>query len=166
MGARFSSPVQTGHGAHPAPYIISTGSLLGVKRPWRGVDHPPPSSVKKEYGYTSTPPLGLRGLFYSELLYHNSFFLRVNFFTRKYGISQHLFFLPQVRVMTSIQAFVSYIRIYVFCKKFIIFMLFYDVKSLTLRLLMSYIYIYIYIYIYGAPILDVSRSHTTTHHSR
>ena len=24
----------------------------------------------------------------------------------------------------------------------------------------------IYIYIYGAPILDVSRSHTTTHHSR
>ena len=38
------------------------------------------------------------------------------------------------------------------------------VKSLTLRLLMSYIYIYIYIY--GAPILDVSRSHTTTQHSR
>ena len=37
---------------------------------------------------------------------------------------------------------------------------------LTLRLLMSYIYIYIYIYIYGAPILDVSRSHTTTQHIR
>ena len=32
------------------------------------------------------------------------------------------------------------------------------VKSLTLRLLMSYTY--------GAPILDVSRSHTTTQHSR
>ena len=32
--------------------------------------------------------------------------------------------------------------------------------NLTLRLLMSYIYIY------RAPILDVSRSHTTTHHSR
>jgi hypothetical protein len=32
------------------------------------------------------------------------------------------------------------------------------IKSLTLRLLMSYIY--------GAPILDVSRSHTTTQHSR
>ena len=31
-------------------------------------------------------------------------------------------------------------------------------KPLTLRLLMSYIY--------GAHILDVSRSHTTTHHSR
>ena len=38
------------------------------------------------------------------------------------------------------------------------------VKSLIIRLLMSYIYIYIYIY--GAPILDVSRSHTTTHHSQ
>ena len=34
------------------------------------------------------------------------------------------------------------------------------VKSLTIMLLMSYIYIY------GAPILDVSRSHTTTQHSR
>ena len=32
------------------------------------------------------------------------------------------------------------------------------VKSLTLRLVMSYIY--------GTPILDVSRSHTTTQHSR
>ena len=31
-------------------------------------------------------------------------------------------------------------------------------NNLTLRLLMSYIY--------GAPILDVSRSHTRTHHSR
>ena len=50
------------------------------------------------------------------------------------------------------------------------------VKTLTFRLLMSYIYIYIYIYICvcvcvcvcvcGAPILDVSRSHTTTQHSR
>ena len=38
------------------------------------------------------------------------------------------------------------------------------VKSLPLRLLMSYIYIYIYIY--GAPIPYVSRSHTTTQHSR
>ena len=34
------------------------------------------------------------------------------------------------------------------------------VKLLTFRLLMSYIYIY------GALILDVSRSHTTTQHSR
>jgi hypothetical protein len=36
------------------------------------------------------------------------------------------------------------------------------IKRLTLRLLISHIHICIY----GAPILDVSRSHTTTHHSR
>ena len=36
------------------------------------------------------------------------------------------------------------------------------VKSLTFRRVMSYIYIYIY----GAPILDVSRSHIKTQHSR
>ena len=40
------------------------------------------------------------------------------------------------------------------------------VKLSTFTRLMSYIYIYIYIYIYEAPILDVSRSHTTTQHSR
>ena len=40
----------------------------------------------------------------------------------------------------------------------------YTLNILTLRQLI--LYIYIYIYIYGAPILDVSRSHTTTHHSR
>ena len=38
--------------------------------------------------------------------------------------------------------------------------LYQDMQTLTLRWLMSYIYIY------GAPILDVSRSHTTTQHSR
>ena len=38
--------VQTGPGAHPASYIMGTGSLPGVKRPGRGVDHPPPSSAE------------------------------------------------------------------------------------------------------------------------
>jgi len=45
-GARFSAPVQTGPGAHPASYTMGTGSFLGVKRPGRGVDHPHPSSAK------------------------------------------------------------------------------------------------------------------------
>ena len=36
----------------------------------------------------------------------------------------------------------------------------FETTRLTLRQLM------LYIYIYGAPILDVSRSHTTAHHSR
>ena len=32
LGARFSAPVQTGRGAHPASCIMGTGSFLGVKR--------------------------------------------------------------------------------------------------------------------------------------
>ena len=42
-GARFSAPVQTGPGAY-----LASGSFLGVKRPGRGVDHPPPSSAEVE----------------------------------------------------------------------------------------------------------------------
>jgi len=67
--ARFSAPVQTGPGDHTASYTMSTGSFLGVKRPGRGADHPPHIAprLKKEYSYTSTPPLGLRGLIQGEM---------------------------------------------------------------------------------------------------
>ena len=41
VGTRFSALVQTGPGAHPASYTMGTGYLPGVKRPGRGVDHPP-----------------------------------------------------------------------------------------------------------------------------
>ena len=40
-GSRFSAPVQTGPGTHPASYTMGTGSFPGVKRPVFGVDHPP-----------------------------------------------------------------------------------------------------------------------------
>jgi len=68
--ARFSAHVQTGPGAHPASYIMCTGSIPAVKRPGRGVTthHKLAPRLKKEYGYTSTPPLDIRGLFYCELL--------------------------------------------------------------------------------------------------
>jgi len=49
-GARFSDPVQTGPGVHPASCTMGTGSFQGVKS-GRGVTlTPPPSSavVKKE----------------------------------------------------------------------------------------------------------------------
>ena len=32
LGAKFSAPVQTGPGAHPASCTMSTGSFPGVKR--------------------------------------------------------------------------------------------------------------------------------------
>jgi hypothetical protein len=45
VGARFYTPVQTGPEAHPGSCTMDTGSFPGVKRPGRGVDHPPPFSA-------------------------------------------------------------------------------------------------------------------------
>jgi len=69
VGATFSAPFQTGPEAHPASYTMGTGFFSGVKRPERGVDHPPPSSaeVKQEYSYISDNSLDFRGLFLGEL---------------------------------------------------------------------------------------------------
>ena len=47
--ARFSAPVHSGPGAHPASYNMGTVSVPGVMRPGCGVGHlPPPSSEVKE----------------------------------------------------------------------------------------------------------------------
>jgi len=46
VGVRFSAPVQTGPGAHPASCTMGTGSFPGLKRPGRGVDHPLSSSAE------------------------------------------------------------------------------------------------------------------------
>ena len=46
VGTRFAAPVQTGPGAHPVSYTMGTGSFPEVKRPGRGVDHPPPYSAE------------------------------------------------------------------------------------------------------------------------
>jgi len=56
----FPAPVQTGSGAHQVSYTRGTGYLPGLKRPERGVDHPPlPSDEVKErvelYIYSSGP---------------------------------------------------------------------------------------------------------------
>jgi len=64
--ARFSAPVQTGPGAHPASYTMGTGYFPRVKQPDRRGDHPTPHSAEvkgRVETYTFTPPLGLRGLF-------------------------------------------------------------------------------------------------------
>ena len=68
-GERFSALVQTSSGAHISHYIMGTGSLPGVNRPGRGVNHPTPHlalRLRKEYNYTSTTPLGFCGLFYGD----------------------------------------------------------------------------------------------------
>jgi len=61
VGAKFSGPVHASPGAHPTSYTMGTGSFLGVKRPGRGVDDPPPSGAEvKErvelYLYSSSGP--------------------------------------------------------------------------------------------------------------
>ena len=45
-GARFSAPVQTDPGVHPASYTMGTGSFKGSKRPGRGVDRSHLSSAE------------------------------------------------------------------------------------------------------------------------
>ena len=44
VGARSSAHIKTSPGDHPASYTMGTRSLLGVKQPGHGVDHPPASS--------------------------------------------------------------------------------------------------------------------------
>ena len=61
VGMKFSAPVQTGPGAHPASYTMGTGSFPGVKRPGHGSDQPPPTSVEVKkrvelYLYSPTGP--------------------------------------------------------------------------------------------------------------
>jgi len=43
---RFFAPVQTSPRDHPACYTVGTGSSSGIKRPWRGLNHPLPSSAE------------------------------------------------------------------------------------------------------------------------
>ena len=43
---KFSAPVQTGPGTHPASYTMITRLFPGVKWLARGINYPPPSSVK------------------------------------------------------------------------------------------------------------------------
>jgi hypothetical protein len=60
VGERFSAPFQTG----PRPTQPPIQFVLAVKRLGRGVNHPPHLAprLKKQYSYTSTAPLGLRGV--------------------------------------------------------------------------------------------------------
>ena len=59
--ARFSAPVQTDPGTHPASYTMGIGLFPGVKRPGRGVDNPPPSSVSFIFTMYPTGMVGSAG---------------------------------------------------------------------------------------------------------
>jgi hypothetical protein len=85
LDPRFSAPVHTGPGAHPASYTMGTWSISrGVKRPGRGVDHPPTSRAEvkervKLHLYSHSGPswrvlrCTMSCSFNSELLYRHLF---------------------------------------------------------------------------------------------
>jgi hypothetical protein len=66
VGVTFPAPVQSGSGNHRASCTMRTGSLSRRYScqvvPLTTHLHLAPR-LKKEWSYTSTPPLGLRGLF-------------------------------------------------------------------------------------------------------
>jgi len=67
LGGRYSAPVQTGPGAHPASCTMGTGSFLGVKeRPGCDADPSPPSSAIGHHERVELylySPCGLYGLY-------------------------------------------------------------------------------------------------------
>ena len=77
-GARFSAPVHTGPGAHPASCTMGTESFLGVKS-GRGVTltpHPLSSAVvMRGLSYTSTTPMGRTACTESQCLYMGDLYL-------------------------------------------------------------------------------------------
>jgi len=76
--ARFSAPVQTGPGAHPASCTRGTRSFPGVKS-GRGVTLTPHPFlvplVMKEYSYTSTPLMGRTACTEPQCLYRGALYL-------------------------------------------------------------------------------------------
>ena len=77
-GARFSAPVETGPGGHPASCTMGTVSFPGDKElPGRDADPSPPSSavVMKEQSYTSTPPMGRTACTKPQCLYKGALYL-------------------------------------------------------------------------------------------
>jgi len=76
VGERFSTPVRTGSELHPASYTRDTVSFPGIKRPERGVDHPPSSSaeVKEKVELYVYSLRDIRDLFWGEILYNYSIY--------------------------------------------------------------------------------------------
>ena len=65
LGQDFPQPSSPALGPTQPPIQWVPGLSGRVKRPGRGVDHPRhlAARLKKEYSYTSTPSLSIRGLF-------------------------------------------------------------------------------------------------------
>ena len=77
-GARFSAPVQTVPGAHPAPSKMGTRSIRGKGRPRRDADPSPTSTAvghERVESYTSTLPMGRTACTEPQCLYKGNLYL-------------------------------------------------------------------------------------------
>ena len=166
MGARFPTPVQTGPGTHPASCTMGNGSFLGVKSGrGRNADPSPPSSAVGHervelYLYS---PYGPYGLYRASVLVQGCMNLATCCHLKTIlglrGATLHCVMCRRCVMLNPLNAELNpicYLLALLGAHHFLHVSRI-RVKSLILRLLMSYIY--------GGPILDVSRSHTTTQHS-
>ena len=127
-GARFSAPVQNGPGAHPATYKISTGSFPELRRPGRGVDHPPPSSAKKSTAIL-LPPLWTF-MACSRVNYYNTILFSYGSTFFSGGSCNEMY-------LTSIQDLFRILE-YFFCKSYVTFRLFCEVNLKHREILLLY----------------------------
>jgi len=77
MRTRFSVPVQTSPGAHPASCTMGTGSFPGVKSSRGRLCPSPPSSsvVKEEYSNTCSPSMDHTAHTEPQCLYNSALYL-------------------------------------------------------------------------------------------
>ena len=165
VGARFSAPVQTGPEAHPASCAMRTGSFPGVKS-GRGVTLTPhPLLVPWPWKSRVIPLLPLWVVRPVQSLsactrVHFTFTWKAQYrrlFLIKSTLNLVVFPIKHVNPLNPELNPICYLLALLGAHHFLHVSKI-RVKLLTFRLLMSYIY--------GTSILDVSRSHTTTQHSR
>ena len=103
--ARFSAPVQTGPGAHPASCTKGTGSFPGVKPPGRGADHPPPS---KRRGHERVRAIALLTLWAFVACYRENLYLYLYTFlckiTKRRSKMRHCSFVTYVLICSSVSS--------------------------------------------------------------
>jgi len=128
MGSKFSAP-RPDRTCGPRSFLYKgyRVSFSGVKRPGRGVHHPPHlvPRLKKEYSYASTHPLLLHDLLQGELYFFLSYCLREQGISWKNNIKMHL-------------EKVGFILYSLFCKNFNSMVNLIAVRLQKLQLLLSY----------------------------
>ena len=116
LGARFSSPVQTGTGAHPASYTMGTGSFPEVKRPRRGIDYSPPSRAEVEERvelYICSPSGPLWPVIGWTFLCFSVYYISEDFIVFPYKVRDYSLWWNWIIICRGIVTFVIYSNFYI-----------------------------------------------------